>query len=201
MLVKWAIEGRRRLAKGSLSGNAEDQHGRASAPAPFKTHPSASSARVTDHSQISQHPASSETPAQDPSLTAELDRLHYSAALAKSSETADDRAMRRIHAEEKASSLRDDKLLSLTGTGGHAQGLYQENEPSQLPLTQENMQKLEQEADPAVSRRPRDLDRHSNVDQARSDSVRRTNRSGSTRPSLQAARMESEQTVTGRAPR
>lgn len=208
MLVKWAIEGRRRLAKLSLSGNAEDQRHHASAPAPSSTRPSAPSARVTDQSQISHLPAPSETTAQKPSLTAELDRLHYesNAALAKSSETADDRAMRRIHAEEKASSLRNDKLLSLTGAGAHGQGMYQGNEQPQLPLTQENMQKLEQEAEPAVSRHPRDMGQHSNADMeveppSRSDSMQRTRGSSSLRPSLQDVQMASEQTVTGRAPR
>ncbi|KAF1968989.1 putative histidine kinase HHK6p [Bimuria novae-zelandiae CBS 107.79] len=162
MLVKWAIQGRRRLAKPSLSGNVEDHHRHASAPTPPKAHPSAPSApsaTKTDQSQISCLPVTSETTAQDSSsVTAHLDRLHYEsdAALAKSSETADDRAMRRIYAEEKATNLRDDKLLSLTGAGEHTS--YQGKEQSQLPLTQENMQKLEQEAEPAASRRSRELD-------------------------------------------
>ena len=205
MLVKWAIEGRRRLAKLSLPGNVEDQRHHASAPAPSSTRPSA---RATDQSQISHLPAPSETTAPKSSLTAELDRLHYesNAALAKSSETADDRAMRRIHAEEKASSLRDDKLLSLTGAGAHGQGMYQGNEQPQLPLTQENMQKLEQEAEPAGSRQARDMGKHSNGDMeveplSRSDSMHRTRGSGSLRPSLQEAQKLSEQTVTGRGPR
>ncbi|KAJ4345716.1 uncharacterized protein N0V89_011851 [Didymosphaeria variabile] len=202
MLVKWAIEGRREVAKPSLSRNVKDRRASALTPPP-KSHPNI----PTDQSQISQRPAASETTARDPSLTAELDRLDYesNAALAKSSETADDRAMRRIHAEEKASSLRDDKLLSLTGTKGHGQGSYQGKEQSQLPLTQENMQRLEQEAEPAVFRRQsRELDRHSSGDmeverQSRSDST--TRGSGSLRPSLKATQKASEQTVTANAPR
>lgn len=200
MLVKWAIEGRREVAKLSLSQNVEDR--RASALTPLKSHPKI----PTDQSQISHLPAASETAARDPSLTAELDRLNYesNAALAKSSETSDDRAMRRIHAEEKASSLRDDKLLSLTGEKGHGQGSYQGQERSQLPLTQENMQRLEQEAEPAVFRQSRELDRHSSGDMeleppSRSDSTRRV--SGSLRPSLKAAQKASEQTITANATR
>lgn len=194
MLVKWAIEGRRKLAKPLLSQNVEDR--RASALTPPDLHLNI----PTDQSQISHAPVISETTAPDPSLTAELDRLHYesNAALAKSSETADDRAMRRIHAEEKASSLRDDKLLSLTGTKGNAQGSYQGKQQSQLPLTQENMQKLEQEVEPAVSRQPRELEEQSSGDmavepQSRSHSTTRV--SSTVRPSLKAAQMDSEQTI------
>ncbi|KAF9736274.1 hypothetical protein PMIN03_008699 [Paraphaeosphaeria minitans] len=200
MLVKWAIEGRRKLAKESLSRNVEDR--RSSALTPRTSRPNA----PTDRTQISHSPVASETTVQDSSLTAELDRLHYesNAALAKSSETADDRAMRRIYAEEKASSLRDDKLLFLTGTKGPGQGSYQGEEASQLPLTQENMQKLEKEAEPAAFRQPRELDGVSSGDvegepQSRSDS--RTRGSSSLRPSLKAARKESEQTITAQVPR
>lgn len=201
MLVKWAIEGRRKLAKQSLSKSAEDR--RAPALTPSKSHPNV----PTDQSQISHLPVTSETTAHDSSLTAELDRLHYesNAALAKSSETADDRAMRRIHAEEKASSLRDDKLLFLTGTEGHGQGSYQGGDQSQLPLTQENMLKLEQEAEPAVFRQSRELDGHSSGDMevepySRSDS-RAGRGSASLRPSLKAAQKGSEQTITAQSPR
>lgn len=233
MLVKWAIEGRRKGAKASPSKTVEDRHSDASAPAPSRGPPGARGAQTRDAPQIAQHPGASETPAQSPSLTAELDRLRYerSAALAKSSETADDRAMRRIHAEEKASSLRDDKLLSLTGMGigtgtgtdgsgggGSGQGSYhsqgEQQSQSQLPLTQENMQKLEQEAEPAVFRRPTDVvgdvvgdGRSSGGDvdfdvEPQSES-RSDSRTGSLRPSLKAvqAHMESQQTVTGQASR
>ncbi|KAJ4296273.1 hypothetical protein N0V90_006318 [Kalmusia sp. IMI 367209] len=203
MLVKWAIEGRRKLAKSSLARNAEDQQSRASAPAPLKARPSATTQIPTDQSQITHAPAAFETTARPSSLTAELERLHYESntALARSSETGDDRAMRRIHAEEKASSLRNDKLLSLTGAEGH--GSYQgKEEQSQLPLTQENMQKLEQEGEPALLRMPGELERHSSGGMAiqahsRSDSTE----VGSARPSLSKARMESERTVTAKAPK
>jgi hypothetical protein len=198
--VKWAIEGRRKLGKQSISKDVEDR--RASALTPPISRPNV----ATDQSQISHVPVASETTAQDSPLTAELDRLHYesSAALAKSSETADDRAMRRIHAEEKASSLRDNKLLSLTGTEGHRQGSYKGEEQSQLPLTQENMQRLEQGAEPSVFRQSHDLDGHSSgglevEPQSRSDS--KIGGSASVRPSLKAVQMESEQTITAHDPR
>lgn len=202
MLVKWAIEGRRRLAKPSPSGNAEDQQRSASAPAPSNGYPSAPSATTTEQSQISQVPVAFETPARHPSLAAELDRLHYQSdtALAKSSETADDRAKRRIHAEEKASRLRDDKLLSLTGREGGSQESYQGTGQSHLPLTQENMQKLAREAEPAVSRHPRQPDRHSSgvlEDEPKSGIEHPDRMKGSVRPSLEAAQMKSESTITG----
>jgi hypothetical protein len=200
MLVKWAIEGRRKLAKQSLPEDVEDR--RASALTPPISRPNI----PTDQSQISHVPVASETTAQDSTLTAELDRLHYEsrAALAKSSETADDRAMRRIHAEEKASSLRDNKLLSLTGTQGHRQGSYQGEEQSQLPLTQENMQRLEQGAEPSVFRQSHELDEHSSGDMEAEHQSRSDNRIGghaSVRPSLKAAQMESEKTITAHCPR
>lgn len=196
--MKWAIEGRRKSAKQSISQKVEDR--RASA----LTHPIPRATAPTDQTQISHLPVTSETTARNPSLTAELDRLHYesTAALAKSTETSDDRAMRRIHAEEKASSLRDDKLLLLAETEGHAQGSYQGDEPSQLPLTQENMQKLEQEAEPAVFRQSHQPEEHSSRDMEVDPNSRGDSRKGAwSRPSLNANKKESERTITPQSTR
>ncbi|KAF1951884.1 hypothetical protein CC80DRAFT_423851 [Byssothecium circinans] len=136
MLVKWAIEGRREMASGS------DEDLPCSALTTAKT-----AQKLHDLPHIPQLPATSETPAH-PSLTAELDRLHFTSdpAVAKSSETSGDRAMQRIQAEEKASNLRDDKLLPLTGSQRRRPASPEE--ASSLPLTQENMQRLEKEKEP-----------------------------------------------------
>jgi len=197
MLVRWAIEGRRKLAKPSLSKSEEDQHHRAFVPAPPNVNPSAS----TDQPYIPGPPVKSETTAQSPTLTAKLDRLHFESdtALAKSSETADDRAMRRIHAEEMASSLRDDKLLSLTGSQVHNRVKYQGKGQNQLPLTQENVQKLQLEAEPTISRNSHELDGHSSMDMDVDPQTQSDGGTTSARPSLLGTRArDSEQTVTGR---
>jgi YesN/AraC family two-component response regulator len=198
MLVKWAIEGRRKRAKLSQSRNVEDHQRRLSMSAISTNATSSASAQLNDRPQISQLPVESETTVQDPALT-ELDRLHFEndTALAKSTETDGDRALRRIHAEEMASNLRDDKLLSLTGPELHRHGSYQEEE-SQLPLTQENMQKLENAADPDLPSKSRQPDGDSSValePSSRTQSM--TRESSIARPSLSDLRMcDSEQTVT-----
>jgi hypothetical protein len=106
MLVKWAIEGRRKAAKAKPSTNVNDQH---------VDVPSIDNLGGKDHPQATGSPVEPETTAQ--ALTAQLDRLHFEndAALARSSESDGDRAMRRIQAEERDTMLRNDKLLSLTG--------------------------------------------------------------------------------------
>ena len=141
MLVKWAIEGRRKLAK--ISGS---ENGQASKP-----HPSATADVLKDQQQIAQLSANSETPAQSPVLTAEpdtsernmaeLDRLRFqsNAIAVKSSESNSDRAFRRIEAEEMASSLRNEKLLSLAGRQARSHS-YQ-GSPATHALTQENLEK------------------------------------------------------------
>lgn len=203
MLVKWAIEGRRKLAKSSQSKNVEDHPRRLSTSAPSTNARSSATTQPNDQPQISQLPVASETTVQAPALT-ELDRLHFEndTALARSNETNGDRALRRIHAEEMASSLRDDKLLSLTGPELHRHGSYQE-EQSKLPLTQENMQKLENEAEPDVSSKPRQHNKNWSVAMQHSGQDESTTRDSSlARPSLTELRMrDSEQTVTSKSHR
>ncbi|KAF2030019.1 hypothetical protein EK21DRAFT_66550 [Setomelanomma holmii] len=192
MLVKWAIEGRRKAAKAKPSANVHDRQRGASTSAP--------SSRDSDKDppQIAGLPAESETTAQ--ALTAQLDRLHFEedAALARSSETYGDRAMRRIHAEERDTMLRDDKLLSLTGPQLPRHNSHQgrESEPS-MPLTEENIEKLvhEQDVDTNVPRKQKsDVDSMA-VNQPFSI------QEGSlgphlARPSMLGVRYGSEQTVT-----
>lgn len=152
MLVKWALEGSRKQAKPCSPTGYEQDLPRGPSPAPNARAPSAQN--LHDQRPMSQFPVLPETPAPAyPALTADelVDRLHWQrdTALAKSSETSGDRAWRRIHAEEMASSLRDDKLLALTGTPRvhrRSSASYQgPQDARQLPLTAENMQRLEKE--------------------------------------------------------
>jgi len=201
MLVKWAIEGRRKRAKASQSRNAEDLQRGLSTTDPSTRARSSATPPLNDRRQVAQLPVESETTVQDPALT-KLDRLHFEndAVLAKSNETDGDRAHRCIQAEEMASSLRDDRLLSLTGAELHRRGSYQEGK-SQLPLTQENMQKLEDEADPDLANKPRQAGRNSSVAiESRSQTTQSITRDSSTaRPSLIKLRTrDSEQTVTSK---
>ncbi|KAH7123854.1 putative histidine kinase HHK6p [Dendryphion nanum] len=213
MLVKWALEGeRRKLAKGSTSGN--DPHGGGASATGAQIHgPPAKS--LKDLPQIHHDLVKSETAAQYPALTAELDRLHFesNAALAKSSETDGDRVLRRIHAEEMASSSRDEKLLAMSGrweqVHRHHNGSVKEI--GTHALTQENIQKFthDQEGidggiggDSIQYRNPRNQQFSSSIaNEPRSRSLSaatRTREEGlSSRPSLTDMRYrESERTVT-----
>jgi hypothetical protein len=135
MLVKWAIEGRRKTAKTTSSTNLSvhdnDLRGGASTSAPFST-------AKTHRPQNAGSPVGPETTAQ--ALTTKLDRLHFEndAALARSSESDGDRAM-----------LRDDKLLSLTGPDMTRQKSQQDTREAEslMPLTEENIEKLAHEQD------------------------------------------------------
>lgn len=190
MLVKWAIEGRRKTAKIKPSANDDDRQ--RGATATVKENKSGK-----DRPHNAGLPAEPETTAQ--ALTAQLDRLHYAndQTLARSAESDGDRAMRRIQAIERDTMLRDDKLLSLTGPEMLRHNSHQgrENDPS-LPLTEENIEKLvhEQDGDSKVSR-ARTSDAESNEDNQPDSMV--DNKLGKARPSLLEARhRESEQTVT-----
>lgn len=141
MLVKWAIEGRRKTAKTLLSNNVDDRQGIASTSVSVPTTSPSEKDRPQDAGSLIEP----ETTAH--ALTVQLDRLNFEtgAALARSSESNGDRAIRRIHAEERDTMLRDDKLLALT-TGPdtsrpHNHQDIPEAEPP-MPLTEENIEKL-----------------------------------------------------------
>jgi hypothetical protein len=198
MLVKWALEGKRKAAKTSVFGS--DLHVHGAAP---ERPPSTTSRKINDQQQIFQLPVKSETTAEDPALTAELDRLHFQsdAALAKSSEDNEDRTMRRFQAEEMASSLRDDKLLSISGAPQiHRHHSYEDAGGPSMPLTQENMQKFahEQDVEPALHR----MFPEPGVSANASVGLDSNDQSESThRPSLREARLrDSERTVTTASP-
>ncbi|KAF1912413.1 hypothetical protein BDU57DRAFT_458502 [Ampelomyces quisqualis] len=140
MLVKWAIQGRRKTAKTILSTSEDDRHGGTSTSAPFSTaRPSGK-----DQPEIAGLQVEPETTAQ--ALTAQLDRLHFEedAALARSAESDGDRALRRIQAEERDTMLRDDKLLALTGPDllRHKSQNGSDEAEATMPLTEENIEKL-----------------------------------------------------------
>lgn len=196
MLVKWAIKGRRKTAKGTSSTNDVDRHGVAFTSAPTTT----ANLSAQDHPQAPGLPVEPETTAQ--ALTARLDRLHYQsdAAFARTSEDEGDRAMRRIHAQERDTKLRDDKLLSLGGPQliHHDNSQGQEIEPS-MPLTEENIEKLvheQGESEPNVARNPSSPEVDSSItnqSQGRDDSRQRD----MPRPGLGGARVQgSQQTIT-----
>jgi hypothetical protein len=186
MLVKWAIEGRRKTAKATPAAYTNDQHGDV---------PSIQSLSGGDLRQAVGSPVGSETTAH--ALTAELDRLHFEhdAALKRSSESDGDRAMRRIYAEERDTMLRNDKLLSLTGLHDSHRG--QDAEPS-MPLTEENIEKLvheQQDGEVTVLHNHSSDKDSNNVNQPDSTTNSRFT-SVNVRPSLRETRLrESEQTI------
>jgi len=189
MLVKWAIEGRRKTAKTISPGNDDDRQSRA--PTSSKARPSAK-----NRSQMEGSADEPETTAQ--ALTAQLHRLQFGndAALARSAETDGDTAMRRIRAMERDTMLRDDKLISLSGPERlppHSQQGRQ-SLPS-MPLTEENIEKLVHAQDGGSKAVSHASDEESNkVNQPDS-----TVDSGldKVRPSLIETRhRESEQTIT-----
>lgn len=193
MLVKWAIEGRRKTANAKSSIKVADRHGNST--------PSATdSVSAEGHSQISSQPDRPETTAS--ALTAQLDRLHYQsdAAFARTSENEADRALRRIQAEERDTKLRDDKLLSLTGPQLHRHGTAQgrQSEPT-MPLTEENMERFSHVQDGDVVPR-----KSAESPDARSDVVNQPHSRTQSRaeplaprPSLSESRLrESQQTIT-----
>lgn len=198
MLVKWAIEGRRKTANAKPSVNIPDRH------ESLITSASADTDRVSakDRSQITSQPERPETTAS--ALTAQLDRLHYQndAAFARTSENEADRALRRIDAGERDTKLRDDKLLSLTGPQLHRHGTAQgrEKEPS-MPLTEENMERFAHAQDGEANPR-----RVTESPEGRSDVVNQPHSRTQSRaeqlaprPALSDSRLrESQQTITPR---
>jgi hypothetical protein len=199
MLVKWAIEARRKTAKDKPSTNENDRHGvePMSAPRPI------SSFSANPHPRTPGASVESETTAQ--ALTAELDRLHYQsdAAFART-EDEGERAMRRIHAEERDTKLRDEKLLSLVGPQliRHNSSQPRESDDPSMPLTEANIEKLvhEQDGDSPITRKvasPDEID-STNASNAHSMTMSNNRQSTLSRPGLQERHRESEQTVTER---
>ncbi|KAL1614783.1 hypothetical protein SLS56_012015 [Neofusicoccum ribis] len=121
MLVKWAVQGKRKLQKQAERDAAKkNKDGVPETIQEFKDDSSdqtKSSAKPSASFSPTPRTESTDFGADDPgkrdSLTPALDRISYreSSAVQRSSETEGDRAQRRAHAEEMASDLRDYKLL------------------------------------------------------------------------------------------
>lgn len=199
MLVKWAIEGRRKTAIAKPPRNAPDRHGSLPTSTPSPTN----DVSAKDRSQIPSQPDRPETTAS--ALTAQLDRLHYQsdAAFARTSENEADRALRRIQAEERDTQLRDDKLLSLTGPQLHRHGTAQGRESEHtMPLTEENMERFSHAQDgDVIPRRPTESpDAGSDVVNQSYSRTQSKAEHLAPRPSLSESRLrESQQTVTPQA--
>lgn len=199
MLVKWAIEGRRKTANAKPSVNVPDRHGNLFTPA--SSAPDNVSAK--NRSQITSQQEQPETTAS--ALTAQLDRLHYQsdAAFARTSENEADRALRRFQAEERDTMLRDDKLLSLTGPQLHRRSTAQGRErESTMPLTEENMERFAHAQDGDALPRKETVSPEARSDVVNQPHSRTQSRAEQpeARPSLSAARLrESQRTVTPQA--
>lgn len=137
MLVKWAIEGKKKRAE--LRSN----------PAALKTRPINPRAASSFASESS---TSMQTPQEQ--ILGHLDRLEYAhrAALEQSAESEGDRSLRQLHAEEQAITLRDHELIEagedprkkLGELGkGYGDDSQSEEHPS-TALTTENMSKFAQ---------------------------------------------------------
>lgn len=153
MLIRWAIEGKRKRAEAAASSSTNStslnpSHHRQRPPLDRAT-----SSFTSDNASAS--------PADH--LSSELDRLDYMqrAATQRSEETPSDKAMRQQRAEEKAMALRDEALrLSAedpktqvgergggaggrgSGRGAGEEGRATEEGPGNAALTVENMQKF-----------------------------------------------------------
>ena len=142
MLVKWAIEGRRKRAELEKQAKSNEK-----TPRRPGTTPSGQLTRSGGSYR------SSESSLQSPQeqLATELDRMEYKsrAAVARSAEQPGDSAMRQQKAEEKASSLRDDALMQSGEDRKALHGSYRseegKTEPSRQALTIENMEKHAQD--------------------------------------------------------
>lgn len=131
MLVKWAIEGRRKKEQ-NASKSSKDT-------------------RPTVNRAASSFTTSESTTASPHDFSPELDRLEYAqrAAAQKSSEDPSDSALRQQRAEEMAMAVRDDALIksaedprSRLGRGASDEALERGKEgASSNALTVENMQK------------------------------------------------------------
>jgi len=197
MLVKWAIEGRRKTAKTLLSNNVDDRHRNASTSVSVPITNPSNKDRPQDAGSLGEP----ETTAR--ALTAKLDRLNFEtgAAFARSSESNGERAMRRIHAEERDTMLRDDKLLALTtGPDTFRPNSHQDIPVAEapMPLTEENIEKLVHGQE-GHSKTPRkaSLDKDSNVVNRIHSFATTTTNNPEMRPSLLDNRhRDSETTVT-----
>ncbi|OQO00447.1 hypothetical protein B0A48_13796 [Cryoendolithus antarcticus] len=173
MLVKWALEGRRKRAIAERNGISS-------------LRPNVSREQ-TSHTSGTGSLGSGESPEEH--LSRELDRLEYTQrhALERISESANDTAMRQQRAEEKAMTLRDDLLVESgedprkrLGRGLSEQNVHDAEErqfaSGSHALTAANMHKLDVASDRPVNkfRHKASVDRSSSVAAEVGDGVRST---------------------------
>jgi CheY-like chemotaxis protein len=167
MLVKWAIEGGRRKTRDERqqeSASIESdysfeatqyQHNSSVGTSSNQTEimlpppppPLSKPAQTRAVPQVQKQNASKSVPHHD--LASRLSRVHYgeSSSLTSSSETDNQRVLRRLQSEEKASSLRDDKMLNLADNPRHQlhriseaeKHLHREDMGATHPLTLSNL--------------------------------------------------------------
>ncbi|KAK4984940.1 hypothetical protein LTR50_006280 [Elasticomyces elasticus] len=154
MLVKWAIKGRRKQQLNSADGPLSHTITNESFPTSpgLKLHPPAltESPTARDRKNLVDRTAQGQTRA----LAPQLDHISLAdkCALTKSSESEEDRGLRLLNNEEKAMSLRDDRLLEsgedprvkfgrAFSHDGKQEKAVEEKDPSHQ-LTTENMRKL-----------------------------------------------------------
>nr|OQO16516.1 hypothetical protein B0A51_17152 [Rachicladosporium sp. CCFEE 5018] len=170
MLVKWALEGRRKRAVAARNGTGA-------------LRPNVSREQ-TSHTSGTGSLGSGESPEEH--LSRELDRLEYTQrhALERISESANDTAMRQQRAEEKAMTLRDDLLVESgedprkrLGRGLSEQNVHDAEErefsSGSHALTAANMHKLDVASDRPVNkfRHKASVDRSSSVAAEAGDGV------------------------------
>ncbi|KAK4565568.1 hypothetical protein LTR86_004185 [Recurvomyces mirabilis] len=141
MLVKWAIEGKRKRAEAAASNVMGSGDPKMKRPTPNRN----KSSFLSEGSTVSP---------QD-QLTSELDRLeaYHRNAFARSSEAPGDIAIRRQKAEEKAITLRDDVLLEAGEDPKTKTGKSHGGSDTGHALTTENMEKFGGRAAPVASLR------------------------------------------------
>jgi len=190
--------------KRQLDGQWGTTSGAAAARKPIQLSREVSASSTDDHDDHGQHHDQPRSLAQvSRSLSTELGRIEMAtnATLSRATETQQDSDQRRQQAEEKASSLRDDKLLSFTDDprGKHTHSTtdkeksHQQRDTTQA-LTQENMGLLARQHGGETARARRSLGteaRRQSFDHQSSDF------SPGARPSLAAMRrFKSDRTIT-----
>lgn len=205
MLVKWGIETRRKQERAKEHGSSLDSEDSRLVALSTPTDQS----EGAPEEKIDNHKPKRNAEALTRHLSDKLNSIDFAnrSIMQQSRESENDREARRAEAEEKASSLRDDKLLAATDNPRKHQHFFSEEEKAEQrgiskshALTKENIERFEQQQDDPRASREEQRDNDSNV---RSRSTEAANiPSDRERPSLRVTRQyESERTLLGRSRR
>lgn len=214
MLVRWAIRSRvPRIpsvgdSEGSECSESEAHNCGSAAMSIFGQDGGSTSSKTIKHDKGVQEPLKIQT--SRPTMS---ERQNSNSLTLPGTESEGDRAERREEAEEKATALRDEKLVEAATTGSHGESMRLvpskdgEREKGQK-LTVENVGKLEREAEKSGrlrSPRPKVKGRSFSTGFDVSDEGRNGEGSGNRgksrsgeRPKMERRWMDSERTVTGR---